>query len=143
MNTTKSFTQIFSRYTQMHADENKLNELPGRVIGCAFTVLNALGVGFLEKLYENAPAHELRKIVPAVAQQRGVAVGYDGTVVGDYCVGLLVEQALLIELKTVKALDEAHCAQCLSYLKAARPAALLLLNFRKSRLEIKRVANCL
>jgi len=72
----------------------------------AEAVLNALGVGFLETVYENALAHELRKIGLAVAQQRGVTVVYDGTVVGEYFVDLLVEQALLVELKAVKALDE-------------------------------------
>ena len=52
-----------------HADNSGLNELSGRVIGCAFTVLNTLGVGFLEKVYENALAHELREAGLAVVQQ--------------------------------------------------------------------------
>ena len=57
-----------------HADKSCLNELSGNVIGYAFTVLNTRGVGFLEKVYENALAHELRKAGFAVAQQRGVTV---------------------------------------------------------------------
>ena len=52
-----------------HADEKRLNDLSRRVIGCAFTVLNTLGVGFLEKVYENALAHELRKAGLTVVQQ--------------------------------------------------------------------------
>ena len=92
-----------------HADKNRLNELSGNVIGCAFTVLNTLGAGFLEKVYENALAHELRKAGFAVAQQRGVTVMYDGTVVGEYFVDLMIEDMLLVELKTVKALDERTC----------------------------------
>ena len=107
----------------------------------AEAVLNALGVGFLETVYENALAHELRKIGLAVAQQRGVTVVYDGTVVGEYFVDLLVEQALLVELKTVKALDEAHRAQCINYLKATGLQLCLPLNFGQPHLEIKRVAN--
>jgi len=82
----------------MHADENRLNEPSGVVIGCAFTVLNTLGVGFLEKVHDNALAHELRRTGLAVTQQRGIAVTYDGTVVGECFVDLLVEEALLVEL---------------------------------------------
>ena len=74
-------------------------------------------------------------------QQRGVTVTYDGVVVGEYCVDLLVAHALLVELKTVKALDEAHRAQCINYLKATDMQLCLLLNFGKPRLEIQRVAN--
>jgi GxxExxY protein len=125
----------------MHAEKIWLNELSGRVIGCAFTVLNSLGAGFLEKVYENALAHELRKAGVGVAQQRGLTVIYEGVVVGQYCVDLMVEHALLVELKTASALDEGHRAQCVNYLKASGLQLCLLLNFGKSRLEIKRVAN--
>jgi len=116
-----------------------LDELSGNVIGCAFTVLNTLGVGFLEKVYENALAHELRKTGLAVTQQRCVTVTNDGTVDGEYLVDLLVEASLLVELKTVKTPDEAHRAQCVNYLKATGLWLCLLLNFGKPRLEIKRV----
>ena len=124
-----------------HADRIGLNELSGVVIGCAFTVLNTLGAGFLEKVYENALAHDLRKAGLTVAQQCGATVTYDGTVVGEYFVDLLVEDAVLVELKTVKALDEAHRLQCVSYLKATGLHLCLLLNFGNPRLEIKRVVN--
>ena len=63
----------------MHADDMRLNELSRRVIGCAFTVLNTLGAGYLEKVYENALAHELRKAGLDVAQQRGLTVTYDAS----------------------------------------------------------------
>ena len=125
----------------MHADEMRLNELSGRVIGCAFNVPNTLGAGFLEKVYENALAHELRKTGLEVVQQRGLTVTYDGVVVGQHFVDLLVEQALLVELKTASAWDEGHRAQCVNHLKASGLQLCLLLNFGKSRLEIKRVAN--
>jgi len=124
----------------MHADGKRLNELSGREIGCSFTVLNTLGVGFLEKVYENALVLELRKAGFSVVQQRGVAVIYDGTVVGEYFVDLMVEELLLVELKTVKALDAVHRAQCVNYLKATGLQLCLLLNFGRSRLEIRRVA---
>jgi GxxExxY protein len=94
-----------------HADEARLNELSRVVIGCAFTVLNTLGAGFLEKVYENALAHELRKAGLVVAQQCGAIVTYDGIVVGEHFVDLLVEDAVLVELKTVKELVDAHRLQ--------------------------------
>ena len=121
----------------MHADEIRLNELSGRIIGCAFTVLNTLEAGFLEDVYENALAHELRKTGLDVVQQRGLTVTYDGVVVGQFFVDLIVEQALL----TASAWDEGHRAQCVNYLKASGLQPCLLLNFGKSRLETKRVAN--
>jgi GxxExxY protein len=116
-------------------DENRLNDLSGRVIGCAFTVLNTLGVGFLEKVYENALAHELRKAGLTVAQQHCFSVIYDGVTVGEYVVDLMVEQALLVELKAARALDDAHHAQYLNDLKASGLRLGLLLNFGRPRLD--------
>ena len=126
----------------MHADAadgDRLNELSGRVIGCAFTVLNTLGAGFLEKVYENALAHELRSTGLKVAQQIAVKVLYHDVAVGEYFADLLVEDVLVVELKAVKALDDAHRMQCANYLRATGLRLCLLLNFGKPRLEIKRV----
>ncbi len=125
----------------MHADTIRLNDLSGRVIGCAFSVLNTLGAGFLEKVYENALAHELRAAGLRVLQQFGLTVRYKDVVVGEYFADLLVEDALLVELKTVKALDDAHRMQCTNYLKATGLRLCLLLNFGGPRLEIKRVVD--
>jgi GxxExxY protein len=125
----------------MHADRDGLNGLSGQVIGCAFTVLNTLGAGFLEKVYENALAYELRAAGLNVIQQRSVTVFYRDVVVGEYCVDLLVDDALLVELKAVRALDDTHRMQCTNYLKATGLRLCLLLNFGGSRLEIKRVVN--
>ena len=124
-----------------HADNTELNEHSGRVIGCAFTVINTLGVGFLEKVYENALAFEVRAAGLSAVQQYGAKVYYKDIVVGDYFVDLLVNDVLLVELKTVKTLDDAHRAQCTNYLKATGLQLCLLLNFGKPRLEIKRVAH--
>jgi GxxExxY protein len=123
----------------MDANEVRINDLSRLVIGCALAVANTLGSGFVEKVYENALAHELRKSGLAVAQQRSVIVRYDGVIVGEYTPDLLVEDAVLVELKTAKALDTIHYAQCLNYLKATGLRLCLLLNFGKPRLEIKRV----
>ena len=125
----------------MDADKDNLNDISRLVIGGVFTVLNALGAGFLEKVYENALAHELRKAGLAVEQQRSLTITYDGIVAGEYVADLIVEQALLVELKAANALNEAHHAQCINYLRASGLRLGLLLNFGMKRLEIKRIAN--
>ena len=125
----------------MNTDKAALTDLSEKIIGCAFVVSNTLGVGFLEKVYENALAYELRKNGLTVAQQHNVSVHYDGVVVGAYTADLLVENAVLVELKAVNALDAIHRAQCMNYLKATRLWLCLLLNFGNPRLEIKRLVN--
>ncbi len=75
---------------------------------------NVLGSGFLAEFFENALAVELRKAGFGIEQQKPIGISYDGQIVGDYVVDLLVEGAVLIELKAIKALDEIHMAQCLN-----------------------------
>jgi GxxExxY protein len=123
------------------SDHGSMNQLTHRVIQCAFAVSNTLGSGFLEKVYENALAHELRKVGLDTRQQEPIQVCYDGVIVGDYVADILVEKTLLVELKAVKALDDIHLAQCLNYLKATNLRLCLLLNFGAPRLEIRRVVN--
>jgi GxxExxY protein len=125
----------------MDTDKVFVNDLVERVIGRAFVVSNTLGTGFLEKIYENALAHELRKAGLMIQQQRAVEVRYDGMVVGTYVADLLVENALLIELKAIKALDVIHSTQCLNYLRATGLWICLLLNFGNPRLQMKRIAS--
>jgi GxxExxY protein len=96
--------------TQMDTGEDRVNLLAKRIIGCALTVLHTLGTGFLEKVYENALVHELRESGLAVAQQHSMVVRYDGIVVGEYTVDLLVEHLVLVELKVARAIDEIHRA---------------------------------
>jgi GxxExxY protein len=124
-----------------HADRGGLNNLSGRVIGCALTVLNTLGAGFLEKVYENALAYEIRSAGLTVGQQCSARVHYRDVLVGEYFVDLLVEGVLLVEFKTVKALADIHRMQCTNYLRATGLPLCLLLNFGTPRLEIKRVVN--
>jgi GxxExxY protein len=125
--------------TQMDTGADRVNLLSNRIIGCALRVLRALGTGFLQKVYENALVHELRKSGFTVSQQHSMVVRYDGIVVGEYAVDLLVEHIVLVELKVAKAIDETHRAQCLNYLNATGLHLCLLLNFGKPRLEIKRI----
>lgn len=114
--------------------------LTERIIGCAYTVLNTLGSGFLEKVYQNALAHELEKAGLHVDLERALAVHYDGVVVGQYQADIIVDNAVIVELKATKGIDDAHLAQCLNYLKATGMHTCLLLNFGTSRLGIKRIS---
>jgi GxxExxY protein len=122
-------------------DRADLDQLTEKVIGAAYAVSNVLGCGFLEKVYENAMLHELRKAGLAVQQQHPMQVFYNGVVVGDYVADLLVEEKLLVELKAVKELDEIHLAQCYNYLKATGLPVCLLMNFGKPKVDVKRIVN--
>ena len=123
----------------MDAHGAVLNPLSKRIIGCSLRVAGTLGNGFLEKVSENALAHELRKARLGVEQQRGITVMYDGVMVGEYFIDLLVEASILVELKTVAELSSAHRAQCLNYLRATGMHLCLLMNFGRPRLEVHRV----
>jgi GxxExxY protein len=125
----------------MDTDEHRLNEVTERIIKCVYIVANTLGSGFLEKVYENALAHELKKSGFLVEQQKRIQVRYDGVVVGDYMADLLVQNAVLVELKAVKVLDNIHIAQCLNYLKATGFKVCLLLNFGTPKVQIRRLMN--
>ena len=118
-----------------------VEELAHACIGAAFEVSNELGSGFLERVYENALAHELRLQGYTVKQQETVTVRYKDLVAGDYVFDLIVEDRLLIELKCVKALASEHLAQCLNYLKGTGLALCLLFNFQKPKVEFKRIVH--
>jgi len=120
------------------SDDGALNELTGKIIGCAFAVGNGLGAGFLEKVYENALAHELKKAGLAAEQQREIEVRYDKVVVGHYVADLMVNDSVIVEIKAVKAFDEIHYAQCLNYLKATGMRICLLINFGSPKVQVKR-----
>ena len=97
--------------------------------------------GHLEKVYENALAHRLRKLGWDVRQQHGIQVlDEDGTPLGDYLADLLVDNQLVIELKTARTLAPEHEAQILGYLKSARIGHGLLINFGSYKFEIRKFA---
>jgi GxxExxY protein len=125
----------------MHADARRLDEITERVIGCAYAVANTLGPGFLEKVYENALAYELRKAGYAAQQQWSIQVRYGEVVVGECVADILVERSVLLELKAMKGLDDIHTAQCLNYLKATGLQVCLLINFGGRRVQVKRIVN--
>ena len=113
-------------------------ELTEQVIGAAMRVHGRLGPGFLESVYRNALAHELRKLGLEVECGRRIRVLYDGVVVGDFICDLLVEHVVLVETKAILKLAAPHEAQLLNYLTATGIEVGLLLNFGAARLDYKR-----
>ena len=104
-----------------------------------YKVYGKLGYGFLEKVYSNTMAIALPKLDLAVVQEKAIAVYYEGHLVGKYFADLVVNDAVIVELKAVKSLTEAHEAQLLNYLKATPYEVGLLLNFGPKP-QIKRKA---
>jgi len=99
------------------------------IIEAFYTVYNALGYGFLEKVYENAMAHELRKRGFTVQQQMPIQVYYDGLMMGEYFADLVVDGKVIVELKATDGLRPEYEAQLLNYLRATEIEVGLVLNF--------------
>ena len=117
----------------------EVNAVTEKIIGCAYKVSNTLGIGFVEKVYENALAHLIRKLGLQVVQQHPIKVEFDGIVVGKFVADLWVEKRVLVELKAVSMLKDEHMAQALNYLRATGAEICLLMNFGTTKVEIKRL----
>lgn len=115
----------------LHAD------ITDKIINAFYKVNNSLGYGFLEKVYENAMAIELRKMGCDISQQKNIKVYYENKEVGDYYADLLVNDLVIVELKASESLCKEHEAQLINYLKATHIEVGLLLNFGK-KAEFKR-----
>ncbi|MGH9455886.1 MAG: GxxExxY protein [Terriglobia bacterium] len=115
----------------------KRRALTQKTIGVFYDVYNELGHGFLESVYEAAMTIALRKTGLCAVQQAPIAVCFHGQLVGDFRADLLVERAVIVELKAAKAIDSAHEAQILNYLKATEIEVGLLMNFGQKP-EVKR-----
>lgn len=113
------------------------SDLTRKIIGVAYKVYNKLGYGFLEQVYRNAMAVELKKSGMDVKDEHKITVYYDGEVVGDYKADLIVDDAVIIELKSVETLLPIHEAQLVNYLKATGIEIGLLINFGK-KVDVKR-----
>ena len=107
--------------------------------GACIAVHNALGCGFLEKVYENALAYELRKHGFEVQQQAALQVFYESMLVGDYVVDVLVNEKFIIEIKATERDNPLHKAQLINYLKAAGLPLGFLVNFGKDYCDFQRV----
>lgn len=126
--------------TQMDTNGKKIlyKDLSYAIVGLAMQVHNKLGYGFLEKVYENALMVQFRRKEIKAKQQAPITVYFDRVVVGDYYADLLVEDKIIIELKTAEKISGAHRAQVLNYLKATGLQLAILLNFGKKNLEYER-----
>ena len=98
----------------------KYEDLTRRIIEIFYKVYNGLGYGFLEKVYENALVIECRKAGLDAKPQAPIQVHYDQQIVGEYFIDLLIEKAVIVEIKAAKALSKEHEAQLLNYLKAKK-----------------------
>lgn len=122
-------------------NEEEAKALCDRIRQIAFDIHVYHGHGHLEKVYENALAHRLKKTGLEVEQQVPLQVfDEDGTLIGDYFADLIVEGEVVVELKAAKAMAPEHGAQVLGYLKSSRKEHGLLVNFGAYRFEIRKFA---
>ena len=121
---------------------NELNELTSKILGCAYTVHSALGPGLLENAYEECLFYELKQAGLKVERQKALPLVYKEVKLdAGYRVDLLVEDRVVIELKSVESLNDLHIAQTLTYLKLSGCKLGLLINFNVKSLKsgIKRL----
>ena len=116
----------------------KHEQITRAVIGCAFEVINELGAGFLESVYEKALLLVLREKGLSASSQHPVKVMFRGECVGDFYADIFVEEKVIVELKAVKAIAPEHQAQVINYLNATGIEVGLLINFGTPKLEYKR-----
>ena len=108
------------------------------IIGCAYRVYNKMGFGFLESVYEKCMLIELCKAGLNAKSQKPIIVYYEGEIAGQFIADIIVNDAIIIELKSVKKIIKAHEVQLVNYLVATEKPVGLLVNFGESKVEIKR-----
>ncbi|MFH1228637.1 MAG: GxxExxY protein [Planctomycetota bacterium] len=123
----------------VYLNKFKHGDISYQILNAAFEVHNALGCGFLEKVYENALIYELQLRGIKVTQQKDATVYYKSKTVGIYTADLIVENKVIIELKVAQEITKIHQAQLLNYLKATGCEVGLILNFAKPKLEYERM----
>ena len=109
-----------------------------KIIGCAFTVFNQMGSGYLESVYENCLLIELKTAGLSVNAQHPIRVKYENQIVGHFIADFLVEDLIIVELKAVNRLTKIHEAQLVNYLTATGKDVGLLINFGSEHVQIKR-----
>ncbi len=113
-------------------------EITEKIIGCAYRVYNKMGFGFLESVYEKCLLIELRKAGLQVESQQAITVRYDGEIVGEFFADIVVENTIILELKSVRMIVKAHEIQLVNYLVATGKPVGLILNFGETKVEVKR-----
>ena len=126
---------------KIHTNKNSIvyKDLSYQIISLAMEAHGKLGFGFLEKVYENAMMVLFRREKNPAVQQSPIQVHFEGEVIGNYVPDILVDGKIILELKSVENITNAHRAQVLNYLKATQKRLAIILNFAKKRLEYERL----
>jgi GxxExxY protein len=113
-------------------------ELTEAIINCAYKVYNTMGFGFLESVYKNALLIELKNAGLRAESEASITVRYHDRPVGEFRADILIEDTVILELKSVKQIVPAHEAQLVNYLTATGKPVGLLLNFAETKVQLKR-----
>ena len=116
-------------------------DLTEKILAACFEVINELGVGFLESVYQNSLVIALQDYGLSVKTEHPLCVSFRGQVVGSFYADLFVEEKVIVELKAVSSLTDVHKAQVINYLKATGIPVGLLVNFGNPKLEFRRLHN--
>jgi len=122
--------------------EEDINLITEKIIGCAINIHKIPGPGLLESIYESAMCIELRETVLKFESQKPIKVVYKGQDIGKFKIDLVVDNRIVVELKSTERMDPVYSAQILSYMKLGNFKYGLLINFNDSKLKsvIKRFA---
>ena len=113
-------------------------ELTEKIIAAAYNVYNKMGFGFLESVYEKCLLIELRKRGLKAESQKPITVEYENEVVGEFKADILVEDTVILELKSIRQITQAHEVQLVNYLVATGKQVGLILNFGEQKVDVKR-----
>jgi GxxExxY protein len=116
----------------------EFKDLTEKIIGCAYRVYNKMGFGFLESVYEKCLMIELRKARLRAEYQKPIIVHYEGEIVGEFVADIVVEDTVIVELKSVRRIVTAHEIQLVNYLVATGKPVGLVLNFGEQKVDVKR-----
>jgi GxxExxY protein len=116
----------------------KYKEVTEIIIGCAYHVYNKMGFGFLESVYQKCLLIELGKAGLDTESQKPITVYYAGEIVGEFVADIIVNDAIILELKSVRRIIRAHEVQLVNYLVATGKPIGLIINFGERKVEIKR-----
>ena len=114
------------------------SELTEKIIACAYKIYNKMGYGYLESVYEKCMLIELEGIGLNVETQKPLKVFYEGRIVGDFVADIIVNDTVIVELKSVSKIVKAHEIQLVNYLVTTNKSVGLILNFAKAKVEVKR-----
>ena len=115
------------------------SDISESIIGCCFEVMKELGPGFLERVYKNALLMAMRQKGLLVEVERPYDVIFRGKIIGRYLADLVVNDTVIVELKCCESLISEHQAQLFNYLKTSGLPIGLLVNFRRRKLDWKRL----